>query len=238
MTYALARGRRTGRGLRQLYDIWSNKIQKGKVNSPVDVPPADRTTERSECPNRKLGANLPHWKRIAFMAACCERMLPNYETFNRQTGCGDPKVLRRALNAAWAWVETGSLSTNLRELIADADGQAPSKDAFGFTYTSAALDAANGIAETLESISDRSEHRVFAVASLARDTVDLFVQQHEKLCPSDPGFEDRIRASALMQAELRAQEHSFQALDLLHEENRSSARRELSRFFGRSLPAG
>ncbi|HAG81307.1 MAG TPA: hypothetical protein DCL61_09060, partial [Cyanobacteria bacterium UBA12227] len=39
--------------------------------------------------------------RVAFAAACCERMLPNYNTFCRQVDWGDPSVPRKALDEVW-----------------------------------------------------------------------------------------------------------------------------------------
>ena len=45
--------------------------------------------------------NLPGLHRVAFAAACCERMLPNYSAFCRMYDLGNPSVLRNALDEVW-----------------------------------------------------------------------------------------------------------------------------------------
>ena len=185
---------------------------------------------------RRKVAGLPDWKRIAFMAACCERMLPNYETFSRETGFGRTDVLRQALDAIWLWAESDTLLKNLPDLIAEADKVAPDTEGSRSSYTSAALDAANSIAITLEAISEATDDRLVEVASLARDTVDLFVQQNGNLDTSSADFEERITSSPLMQTELTAQNQSLQALNDDQGERRVVAKLIRSEFSQRNLP--
>lgn len=185
---------------------------------------------------RRKAAHLSGWQRVAFMAACCERMLPNYETFHLQTGFGNPGVLRRGLDAVWAWVESDAPLEDTAELISQVDLQAPNTEEFKSAYTSAALDAANSIAITLEAVGGASEDGVVEVASLARDTVDLFIQQHDGLSPSDPGFEDRIMESSLMQTELTAQNQSLKELSESMNERSLVAKVVKYSFSNRSLP--
>ena len=170
--------------------------------------------------------SMPDWKRLAFMAYCCERMLPNYRNFNAETGYGDVLVLRSALDAAWAWIETNQLSGNVASLVSDCERQAPDTSEFSSTYTSAALDAATATATTLEALTTATAKQVIEVASLARDTVDLFVQEKKDLDPNDPRLEMKIIESGLMQAELRMQRQSLETLKNLQEQ-RVVASREL-----------
>jgi uncharacterized protein YjaG (DUF416 family) len=185
---------------------------------------------------RQKAAHLSGWQRVAFMAACCERMLPNYETFHLQTGFGNPGVLRRGLDAVWAWIESDTPLEDAAELISQVDQQAPNTEEFKSAYTSAALDAANSIAITLEAVGSASEDGVAEVASLARDTVDLFVQQHDGLNPSDPDFENRIVGSSLMQAELAAQNQALKELGESTNERNLVAKLIKCSFSNRSLP--
>ncbi len=46
--------------------------------------------------------NLAVSHRVAFAAACAERLLPAYEAFARAEGWGAPQLLREGLDAAWA----------------------------------------------------------------------------------------------------------------------------------------
>jgi uncharacterized protein YjaG (DUF416 family) len=155
---------------------------------------------------------LATWKRVAFMAQIGVRMLPNYERFSAETGYGDVSVLKRAFDAAWSWVESEELPDDLVALREACDRQAPNTEQFRSSYTSAALDASNAAAATLDAIAHPDESRSSEVASLARDTVDLFVQELLNLDPNAPGFEEAILRHDLMQRELRRQREDLEAL--------------------------
>lgn len=169
---------------------------------------------------------LAAWKRVAFMAQTGVRMLPNYERFSAETGFGDVSVLRRALEAAWLWVESEKLPHDLSTLREACERQAPSTEQFRSRYTSAALDAANAAAATLDAIARPDEARSSEVASLARDTVDLFVQELLDLDPNAADFESAILQHELMQRELHRQREDLEAL-MKWTGPRSTASREL-----------
>ncbi|MGN7916888.1 DUF416 family protein [Lysobacter sp. 22409] len=147
----------------------------------------------------------PGWKIIAFMATCCERMVPNFYRFHVETGFGDPSILRDALDKIWLWIRDGALPGNRADLISFCDGLAPDTEKFSSEFTSAALDAANALAITLEALVQPTSEKAEIVEELAVDTVDGFVQTRERLDPADPHFEGRISSSKLMRAELSAQ---------------------------------
>lgn len=155
---------------------------------------------------------LTGWRRTAFMACCCERMLPNYLKFQTECGFGDPSMLRTGLDAAWRSVGAQTTPKDLHAMIAACDQQAPDTSEFESIYTSAALDAASAIAVTLEAILEPTMDQVREVASLARDTADLLVQATRSLDMRDASFELTILASDLMQAEIQAQLHSIEWL--------------------------
>jgi len=179
---------------------------------------------------------LSPWKRVAFMASCCERMLPNYLTFSSETGYGDVTRLNRGLAEVWRWVETNQAPTNVDALVQACEQQNPDTAEFSSIYTSAALDAANSIAATLEALGEATEDRAIEVASFARDTVDLFVQQWNDLDPNDSEIERRIVESPLMQSELKMQRHCLDRL-LDDSVNRRLIVAEVrSKFSDRSLP--
>lgn len=184
---------------------------------------------------QEIGA-LSHWKRVTFMAACCERMLPNYRSFTMETGHGDPNLLSEALAEVWHWIETDQLPNSVISLVELCEQQAPDTIKFSSIYTSAALDAANSIATTLEALADASEDQALEVASLARDTVDLFVQQQYDLDPSSQDFEEQIVQHSLMQAELLAQRQSLEYLKSHAEEHQIIISGIMEMLSGRSLP--
>ena len=169
---------------------------------------------------------LAVWKRVAFMVQTGARMLPNYERFSAETGFGDASVLKRALDAAWTWVESEELPHDLTALREACERQAPNTEQFRSPYTSAALDAANAAAATLDAIVNPGESRSSEVASLARDTVDLFVQELLNLDSNAADFEKAILRHDLMQRELRRQREDLEAL-MKWTGPRSTASREL-----------
>lgn len=185
---------------------------------------------------RNVLRTLPPWKRVAFMGSCCERMLPNYLTFSSETGYGDVTQLNRGLAEVWRWVETNQAPNDVDALVQACEQQGPDTAEFRSIYTSAALDAANSIATTLEALGEATEDRAIEVASLARDTIDLFVQQWNDLDPNDSEIERRIVESPLMQSELKMQR---QCLERLSDDsvNRKLIVAEVrSKFSYRSLP--
>ncbi|KAF1707866.1 hypothetical protein CSC73_11160 [Pseudoxanthomonas sacheonensis] len=158
------------------------------------------------------------------MAYCCERMLPNYQSFFAQTSYGKINVLRAALDYIWTWVESSQLPIDVASLTAACEQEAPDTSEFSSIYTSAALDAATAIAITLDALEKPLENQLVDVASLARDSVDLYVQERANLDPNDPLLEEKILKSDLMQAELRAQRESILMLESLSETRDLAAR--------------
>jgi uncharacterized protein YjaG (DUF416 family) len=168
--------------------------------------------------------SLPAWKRIAFMAQIGERLLPNYERFSAVTGFGDVSPLRKALDAAWTWIELGIVADDLNGMRDACERQAPDTEKFRSPFTSAALDAANVAAAILDALERPDDAQPVEVASLARDTVDLFVQELMDLDPSAPGFEEAILQHYLMQRELRRQREDLEALTKSTGERRTAGR--------------
>lgn len=156
--------------------------------------------------------NLPPWKRVLFMVRCAQRMIPNYDRFSAETGFGEVTILRRALDAAWRWIESSTTPPDLAELRDACDQLAPDTERFRSPFASAALDAANSVAAILDALERPNSANMTEVSSLARDTVDLFVQESLDLDPNAPGFEERILEHDLMQRELRRQREDLELL--------------------------
>ncbi|MCC5043502.1 MULTISPECIES: DUF416 family protein [Xanthomonas] len=155
---------------------------------------------------------MPDWRRIAFMTYCCERMFPNYVDFSKETEFGDASVLRNSLDYIWEWIEFGKLNEDAATLVKACEKQAPDTEDFTSIYTSAALDAAAATAITINATASPTAMHLIDVASLSRDTVDLFVQFQEDIDPNDPRLEGMVCGSQLMQNELRIQKESLEFL--------------------------
>jgi len=142
-------------------------------------------------------------QQLAFGAACCERMLPNYETFMREVSWGDAGALRSGLDAVWDACE-GRLpgEAQLRKLLARCEECAPDSEDYTSLYTSSAQDAAFAVCALLDFLLDGDVGRIASVPRFATDSVDLIVQERERMDPRDPLREQKIFEHALMQQEL------------------------------------
>jgi uncharacterized protein YjaG (DUF416 family) len=176
---------------------------------------------------RELRA-LSKWHRLAFAAASAERLLPNYVAFARAARWGSADTLREALDYVWLVIERQRMDADeVQRLIARVETVTPDTEAFRTPFTSAALDAAGAVIETLHCVLDADPQRALIVATLARDTVDMFIQERDRLdLTRDRDFEQRIANDPLMRDELDRQH------ELLTELREQSA---LTQFFVRRL---
>ncbi len=148
--------------------------------------------------------------RVAYALSCAERLFPNYLVFARHHSWGDPEAIRDALDLAWRVLFDG-----MRDLPAHHDMRyrvqqaEPDTNMFDSIYVSPALDAAASAGLTLDLLSDDDARHVVDIASLARDTVDMYIQEHEGMAPNDPLLERRILEHPLMQKELQRQAHDL-----------------------------
>jgi hypothetical protein len=157
-------------------------------------------------------ARLEPWKQIAFMAMTLERMWPNFQRFSKETGFGDPSVPRAVLDTAWLWLAPGNHPENLDSLLSACQEQAPNTENFRSPLTSAALDAANAAEALVEALMDPESPQPMEVAALARETVDLWVQEGLKLDPNAPRFEEAVSDHALMRGEIGRQHEDSKIL--------------------------
>ena len=176
--------------------------------------------ERLERSLRKL----PAWKRVAFMALLGARMLPNYRRYSAESGFGDVSVLEETLDAAWTWIESGRLPANATALLEACDRQDPDPEKSTHPYTWPAVDAACVAAMTLTAIVDPGQLPLTDPASVARDSVDSFVQQLLVHDANTPGYQEAVLGHPLMQRELRQQREDLEMLEKLREDRQTVGR--------------
>jgi hypothetical protein len=154
-------------------------------------------------------------KGFAFAGSCCERLLQNYKAFSVQESWGDPDGLTKALNLIWQLADTGVSVPNsaIRETITICDSAAPDTERYTSALTSAALDAANSIAEALEFAQDGNVDHLVTISSLSRDTIDLYVQRRDSVRYDDERFEETIARDPLMAAEIQKEQRDLDVLE-------------------------
>jgi uncharacterized protein YjaG (DUF416 family) len=151
--------------------------------------------------------------QLAFGAACCERLLPNYAAFQNDTSWGDITPIRTALDAIWAYLSGDALSSaEISRMIKSCERVAPSSDDFESLYVTAAQDACFAVCSLLDYVLDGNTDKVVQAATYATDSVDLYVQETEDMAPNDPSLEQKILSHRLMQRELEKQAHDVKAI--------------------------
>ena len=168
----------------------------------------------------ELGS-LPYRSQLTFGASCCERAYPNYVVFSRLANWGDADHIRRAIDAVWRIsVETGGqadlacLEEACKSVTPDLeDFSAPDID----VYAAAAQEAAFMATLLVELAKDKNPSYAARIASLARDTIDMYVQVVESLDPTDPDLETKIECHPLMLAELNKQQEDLTMLKTMQE---------------------
>lgn len=148
--------------------------------------------------------------RLAFALLCCERMLPNYRAFATQEDFGEPAVLRQTLDGFWDFLEKDELPA--LEGKNRCEELAPDTEDYQSLLTSPALDAAVAIATLFDVVGSESPKPALEIACLARDTVDMYVQEIESMDSSSPTLEDQIADHTLMQKEIEKQQSDLALL--------------------------
>jgi uncharacterized protein YjaG (DUF416 family) len=164
----------------------------------------DELLERlSECDQKGL---------VTFALACAERLLPNYLKFAREHSWGDIQPLRATLDHAWAWLDNGRIDVEAAaQLRESCEEQAPNTEDFDSLYVSPALDAANAAANVARLLVEPDAETAVEVATFARDTVDMYVQELEGMPTNSADLEERIRLHPMMQRELSDQREALDA---------------------------
>lgn len=171
----------------------------GKPKSNKDLP---FTRWLTELPN--LLTCIDRWKRILFLAACCERQFGNYVRFHQETGWGNPQTLCNGLQALWNY--SGPCNNEMIGMLRSSiEAVTPDTEDFESPYTSAALDASISILESIDYCLDDDLDHCVKVACSCRDTVYMYAQQRRRYGYSDAD-EVKIYADPLVQRELQAQQ--------------------------------
>ncbi|CAM3593255.1 YjaG family protein [Halomonas lysinitropha] len=142
-------------------------------------------------------------RQQAFMAALCERLLPNYGLYAETTGQGDPHGIRVILDLVWEQL-------GVREARIDFDRQAeklaelepPAEDdSFGARR---ALETVVALSAILDTLRGEASEAVLEVSRVSRSGVRAFIELTE-------GEDDATRLDELVRRHpLMADENDFQ----------------------------
>lgn len=167
---------------------------------------------------RRLGTR----KACLFGLMVVDRMLPNYMRFSNETQLSGWALLEEAVSGIWRKMDDGSPAAEYPWTPKDCVDLIPESELVGSDYSSSAGDAASAVAILLEYQASGDISLVSDLASLSRDTVDMYVQSKLAVGPITPEMEVRILEHPLMQAELRHQASDLEYLESLSDIGTSS----------------
>lgn len=121
---------------------------------------------------------LPATAQQAFMAALCERLMPNYALFEQTTGQGDSHTLRVVLDLVWERLTVPGASIDFaRQAEKLAECEPPAGDeSFGARR---ALDAVVSITALLDTLQGDGGEAVLDVSRTSRAGVRAFIELTE-----------------------------------------------------------
>ncbi|MGP9666231.1 YjaG family protein [Halomonas sp. AOP22-C1-8] len=171
---------------------------------------------------------LPLPAQQAFMAALCERLLPNYALYEQTTGQGDIHTLRTVISLVWERLSVPNASIDFaRQAEKLAECEPPADDeSFGARR---ALDAVVSLSALLDTLQGDSPEAVLDVSRTSRAGVRAFIELTE-------GEEDAQKLALLIRDHpLMADENDFQdaVLEALSEPLNKAALKEI-RTLGRN----
>lgn len=152
--------------------------------------------------NQRLHALAPQAQQ-AFMAALCERLVPNYVLYSQASGQGDIKALNSILALVWERLQVRDARIDF-DLQADklAACQPPVEDdSFGARR---AMETVSALSALLDTLRGDSQEAVVEVSRTSRGGVQAFIAMTE-------GEEDsEALAAKVREHPLMADENAFQ----------------------------
>ena len=122
--------------------------------------------------------DLPYLHRIAFAAACCERLLPTYYVFSREGGPGNPSILRSALDEIWNIVEGQEVDIKKNKtFIQDIECEIKKSEDIFTRYDWEANLAASAILYVLEVCMESADIvKIMKIIKIIEDTIYEFIE--------------------------------------------------------------
>jgi uncharacterized protein YjaG (DUF416 family) len=149
---------------------------------------------------------LPNQLCVAFAAACAQRQLPNYASFAKVTGTGNPALLAKALTCVWEDIGGNSAAhVELREKLNSCMSLLPKDEVQRLGQQPYADDAVASVAYAIRARLTGECQEAMWAARRAYEALDHYVIARFNPIIVEPDAENRIVAHPLVQAELRRQ---------------------------------
>jgi uncharacterized protein YjaG (DUF416 family) len=181
--------------------------------------------------------------RVAFAAACAERLFPAYPPFAERSGRGGPRELALMLERLWQDLEGDPMDPDeLQRALDRCETLIPDEDEGGWVEGQAqAEDAAAALAYALDSRHSGSAQAAALAGRRAYEALEHLVINREGIDLTRPTAEEQVLSHPLISAELARQHRDLDELLGVTDETgipgivsrlRDRARAEASAVFG------
>jgi uncharacterized protein YjaG (DUF416 family) len=169
---------------------------------------------------------LPSQLRVAFAAACAQRLLPAYERYRVRSNSAGANEVATMLERIWRDLAGDPVSPEeLQGFVDRAMAIIPREDADEWLPGQAAAeDAAAALAYVVRCRQNGEAQEAVWAARRVYEALDHFVIERDDVDTNLPGAEDRVLTDPLIQAELDRQHRDIDELLLAAADERVSAR--------------
>jgi uncharacterized protein YjaG (DUF416 family) len=157
---------------------------------------------------------LPVRLRVAFAAACAERLRPAYLAYAARTSRGDPSMLEALLDRLWSDLEGQSMTDDELSAAVDASlALVPDEDEKPWVIErDYAEDAASALAFALMCRKTHDSQQVVWAARTVFDSLDEYVIERQKIDIKVREDLERLYPHPLIQAEAARQRRDLEEL--------------------------
>lgn len=150
---------------------------------------------------------LPVWQRVAFAAACAERLRPAYLSFSQRTGRGDGVAFQNILDRLWLDLGGSCMADDEIEMSIEKCMEfTPHEDDEPWDDSQVyAEDAGIALVYALRCRQNSESQEAAWAARHVYEALDHYVIAREDVDLSTPGAEARVLSHPLIQAELMRQ---------------------------------
>ena len=134
---------------------------------------------------------------VAYAAALCERMLPNYQLFCESVNFSGFAEMRSILDLVWEWLYSSNARIDFEKQSAKLDAITPDPLEFDLYGVYPALDCCVAVSATLDLIQGESLDLVDEVSRISEETIRAFIevsgtQMGQDLLEDDHNFKAAI----------------------------------------------
>lgn len=161
-------------------------------------------------PIHKRLENLESWQHLTFMAALCERMLPNFKLFCQMNGLEtEAKTYQNILNLVWEYLTIKDSKINFENQLEKLENIIPDVNDYDNFGVIPALDACQALSETLHAIiAGETLEKAIEISQISLGTVATLLETEN----GREFSESELKENSDIQAELDVQWQIYRLL--------------------------